>query len=215
MIERKWVRFRRLPLPARVAAWILLAPFLAALWLWRAPRAQVAARIGAVALVVLFTPVYVALATGAEPSSPASGGRSGRTDAEMVRPTSSPMPPIAEGSVPVAPEVSPVPTPSPSAVQPAPSPAPTATQPTARSSTAPRETAPQQRPSSVPTRGPSSPPTTGGCDPSYPGVCLQMGAPDLDCPEIGLTNVEVRWDVPNPDPHGFDADKDGVGCEKR
>jgi len=25
-------------------------------------------------------------------------------------------------------------------------------------------------------------------------------------------NFRVRWDVPDPDPHHFDGDKDGIGC---
>lgn len=48
-----------------------------------------------------------------------------------------------------------------------------------------------------------------GCDPSYPGVCIPPAPPDLDCPEVGYSGFTV---VP-PDPHGFDGDGDGVGCE--
>ena len=33
--------------------------------------------------------------------------------------------------------------------------------------------------------------------------------PDLDCGEI----PHRRFNVLAPDPHGFDRDKDGVGCE--
>jgi micrococcal nuclease len=54
-------------------------------------------------------------------------------------------------------------------------------------------------------------PSSAGCDPSYPGICIPIGSPDLDCPEIPYTNFEVR----PPDPHGFDADHDGVGCERK
>ncbi len=35
-------------------------------------------------------------------------------------------------------------------------------------------------------------------------------APDLDCDDIWYENFRV---VKHPDPHGFDADADGVGCE--
>ncbi len=49
----------------------------------------------------------------------------------------------------------------------------------------------------------------GGCDPSYPGVCIPSAPPDLDCGQIGYRGFTV---VP-PDPHGFDRDNDGVGCE--
>jgi len=47
------------------------------------------------------------------------------------------------------------------------------------------------------------------CDSSYPTVCIPPWPPDLDCGEIRYTNFEVLPD----DPHGFDGDKDGIGCE--
>jgi micrococcal nuclease len=60
-------------------------------------------------------------------------------------------------------------------------------------------------PSSAPPPQPS-----GNCDKaSYPGVCIPPYPPDLDCADVGFTNFQV---VP-PDPHGFDGDSDGVGCE--
>ena len=37
--------------------------------------------------------------------------------------------------------------------------------------------------------------------------------PDLDCGDIGFRNFTVLWNVPDPDPHGFDGDRDGIGCE--
>lgn len=38
--------------------------------------------------------------------------------------------------------------------------------------------------------------------------------PDLNCDDVAPhKDFTVRWDVPDPDPHRFDADKDGVGCE--
>ena len=54
-------------------------------------------------------------------------------------------------------------------------------------------------------------PTGGECDPSYPGVCIPPIAVsgDLDCGQIAFRRFEV---IP-PDPHGFDGDSDGVGCE--
>ncbi len=57
-------------------------------------------------------------------------------------------------------------------------------------------------------------PVTGGedtnnCDPSYPGVCIAPAPPDLDCKDIPYK----RFTVLPPDPHGFDRDGDGVGCE--
>jgi len=50
----------------------------------------------------------------------------------------------------------------------------------------------------------------GSCDPSYPDVCIPPAPPDLDCPEISYKNFRVV----GIDPHGFDADNDGIGCEK-
>ena len=47
------------------------------------------------------------------------------------------------------------------------------------------------------------------CDPSYPTVCLPSPPPDLDCPQIPYTDFVVV----QPDPHGLDRDKDGIGCE--
>lgn len=53
----------------------------------------------------------------------------------------------------------------------------------------------------------------GSCHPSYPDFCIKPAPPDLDCPDVGRKGFTVRHDVPDPDPHGFDGDKDGVGCE--
>ena len=50
---------------------------------------------------------------------------------------------------------------------------------------------------------------TAACDPSYPGVCIPPAPPDLDCGDISFR----RFQVLSPDPHGFDRDGDGVGCE--
>jgi cardiolipin hydrolase len=47
------------------------------------------------------------------------------------------------------------------------------------------------------------------CDPSYPTVCIPPPPPDLDCKDIPYRNFPV---LP-PDPHRFDGDKDGIGCE--
>ncbi|MGH3017459.1 MAG: thermonuclease family protein [Gaiellaceae bacterium] len=48
-----------------------------------------------------------------------------------------------------------------------------------------------------------------GCDPSYPGVCIPPFPPDLDCSDV----PHRRFKVVGTDPHGFDGDRDGVGCE--
>ena len=47
------------------------------------------------------------------------------------------------------------------------------------------------------------------CDASYPDFCIPPPPPDLDCKDIPRKNFTVR----PPDPHGFDGDKDGIGCE--
>lgn len=64
-----------------------------------------------------------------------------------------------------------------------------------------------------PTPPTAPPPTTSpprkGCDPSYPTVCIPPRPPDLDCPDIPYTDFAVVGD----DPHGFDRDNDGIGCE--
>ena len=56
-------------------------------------------------------------------------------------------------------------------------------------------------------------PIVHNCAASYPSVCIPPPPPDLDCAQISYRNVTVRWDVPDPDPHHFDGDRDGLGCE--
>jgi hypothetical protein len=51
--------------------------------------------------------------------------------------------------------------------------------------------------------------TPVNCDPSYPDVCIPPPPPDLDCSDIPYRNFRV---LP-PDPHHFDVDGDGIGCE--
>jgi micrococcal nuclease len=47
------------------------------------------------------------------------------------------------------------------------------------------------------------------CDPAYPTVCIPPPPPDLDCSDVRFTLFEV---LP-PDPHHFDGDHNGIGCE--
>jgi hypothetical protein len=48
------------------------------------------------------------------------------------------------------------------------------------------------------------------CEPSYPDLCIPPGLPDIDCGDIPeFTDFPV---LP-PEPHGFDGDNDGIGCE--
>jgi hypothetical protein len=60
---------------------------------------------------------------------------------------------------------------------------------------------------------PPPPPPTGNCAVSYPTVCIPRPPPDLNCADIPYANFRVRWDVADPDPHHFDGNRDGVGCE--
>jgi len=64
--------------------------------------------------------------------------------------------------------------------------------------------------SPTPTASPRPSPGPGSrCDPAYPGVCIPPPPPDLDCGDIAYRNFTV---LP-PDPHRFDGDHDGIGCE--
>lgn len=56
---------------------------------------------------------------------------------------------------------------------------------------------------------PVSSPSSGNCDPSYPDACIPSPPPDLDCSDVS----QKRFTVAGSDPHGFDRDGDGVGCE--
>ena len=50
-----------------------------------------------------------------------------------------------------------------------------------------------------------------GCDKAYPDFCIAPAPPDLNCKNIPQKNFRV---LP-PDPHEFDRDKDGIGCESK
>ena len=54
------------------------------------------------------------------------------------------------------------------------------------------------------------PPSTGRCDPSYPDFCIPPPPPDLDCADV----AGKAFRVVGADPHRFDGDRDGVGCER-
>ncbi len=67
---------------------------------------------------------------------------------------------------------------------------------------------PTAEPTSVPV--PTAEPTTApACDPAYPDVCIPPPPPDLDCSDIPYR----RFRVLPPDPHQFDRDGNGIGCE--
>lgn len=62
-----------------------------------------------------------------------------------------------------------------------------------------------------PPPAPIAAPTAGGnCHPAYPDDCIPPPPPDLDCGDIKRM---VRVDHRHGDPHGFDANNDGWGCE--
>jgi micrococcal nuclease len=73
------------------------------------------------------------------------------------------------------------------------------------------ETGPgQARPEPPPEQGAIADPASAfGCEPSYPDVCIPPSPPDLDCGDVD----HWRFTVYSPDPHRFDGDFDGVGCE--
>jgi micrococcal nuclease len=53
---------------------------------------------------------------------------------------------------------------------------------------------------------------SSSCDPAYPTVCIRPLNPggDLDCADI----PHRRFQVLPPDPHNFDGDGNGIGCER-
>lgn len=53
-------------------------------------------------------------------------------------------------------------------------------------------------------------PHQGNCDPSYPDFCIPPPPPDLDCKDV---RPHKNFTVLPPDPHGFDRDGNGRGCE--
>jgi hypothetical protein len=65
------------------------------------------------------------------------------------------------------------------------------------------------RPREVPEPRPTSLEPRAACHPSYPNVCIPPAPPDLNCPDVPYTDFTV---LP-PDPHGFDGNGDGEGCE--
>ena len=56
-----------------------------------------------------------------------------------------------------------------------------------------------------------TPDTDNNCHPSYPDVCIPPPPPDLNCGDISYRDFTVR----PPDPHGFDRNEDGIGCENK
>ena len=84
------------------------------------------------------------------------------------------------------------------AAPPVPRPAPTAT------------LMPATAPASAPVVPAVGQQQAGSCDPSYPTLCIPIGISDLDCPDI----TARRFPVTGADPHRFDGDGNGIGCER-
>ena len=65
----------------------------------------------------------------------------------------------------------------------------------------------------TPMSAPEPTTTAGGgnsnCDPSYPTVCIPPLPPDLDRKDVPYRKFKVLL----PNPHHFDGDGDGIGCE--
>lgn len=60
-----------------------------------------------------------------------------------------------------------------------------------------------------PAQEPEPAPQDEACDTAYPSICVPSPPPDLDCADIMYEDFTVQ----GPDPHGFDGDSDGIGCE--
>ena len=127
--------------------------------------------------------VLIGVVSGGGDSTEKADGSSSSTATVSVTPTSEPSATSSPTAVPTQ-KPTPVPTP-------APTPVPTAA------------------PTSAPTPVPTQPPVAGGCDPSYPDFCIPPYPPDLNCGDVAGSGFTV---LP-PDPHGFDENGDGIGCE--
>ena len=68
---------------------------------------------------------------------------------------------------------------------------------------------PTPRPTATPQPSRPTSRTPTRCHASYPTVCIPPPPPDLDCGKI----LHRRFRVVGSDPHRFDDDRDGVGCE--
>ncbi len=65
----------------------------------------------------------------------------------------------------------------------------------------------------APAAQPTIMPATGQqCHPAYPDICIPPPPPDLDCRDITHRRFRVDWTY--GDPHNFDGNRDGIGCER-
>jgi micrococcal nuclease len=65
----------------------------------------------------------------------------------------------------------------------------------------------QVTPQQIPKETPND---SNDCDSSYPDFCIPHSPPDLDCKDV---LPHKKFTVKQPDPHHFDGNKDGIGCE--
>lgn len=155
--------------------------------------------------LVLTVTVFVALVAGAcsAPGGEAVQQQRFAPDIPLPQTPDVPVTPTLQAAAAAA-----TPTPTATATStstPTPQPTPTAT-PT------PQPTATPTLPPPTPTPQPPTPtpvPPAQDCLASYPDFCIAPGTPDLDCGDIPYR----RFRVLPPDPHRFDADHDGIGCE--
>lgn len=148
------------------------------------------APLGLAAVLVTATPTTQAIPTATATQEPSPTATTEPTATPTPVPTNTPVPPTATATPePTATPVPPTPTPEPTATPVPPTPTPTPEPPP---------------PTSTPVPAPVS-----NCDPHYPTVCIPRYPPDLNCGDIPFK----RFQVLQPDPHGFDRDKDGIGCE--
>ncbi len=120
-------------------------------------------------------------------------------------------PPVETTTAPAAgPAAAPAPEPTTTTEAPPPTLPPPTTPPAtiARLAAAPQPV-PTAPPAPAPVVEEPVPVAASGCHPSYPGVCIPPAPPDLDCADVSYR----RFTVVGTDPHGFDADYDGIGCE--
>jgi micrococcal nuclease len=61
----------------------------------------------------------------------------------------------------------------------------------------------------APAPAPRDAPSDGRCDPNYTGACVPPYPPDADCADVGRPVTVV-----GADPHNFDSDGNGRGCER-
>jgi hypothetical protein len=96
------------------------------------------------------------------------------------------------------------------APEPTKTPTPTITSTPTRTPTATVTPTATRTPTRTPTHTPTPTLDPNKCAPEYPDFCIPPPPPDLDCVDV---LPHTNFTVLQPDPHRFDADKNGIGCE--